>query len=47
MARLAAANGAVVNVPDEKVDGLLARGFTRADEPTKAPAKKASSKKSK
>ena len=36
MARLTSPSGSVVTVPDGKVDGLLARGFTRAE---KAPAK--------
>ena len=46
MARLTAPNGAVVVVDDDKVDGLVARGYTRgrasADE--KAPADKPSHK---
>lgn len=45
MPRLTAPNGAVVEVPKEKVDGLLSRGFT-AEETKKAPAKKAASSKS-
>ena len=45
MARLRHRNGAVVEVPDEKVAGLTARDFT-AEETKKAPAKKATSKKS-
>ena len=46
MVRLIADNGAAVDVPEKKVDGLLARGFTRADETKKTAAKKASSSKS-
>ena len=44
MARLTAPNGATVTVSDDKVDGLLARGFTAADEAK--PAKKTTAKKS-
>ena len=47
MARLTHANGAEVEVADDRVDALLARGFTRSDGPKKAaPAKKAAAKKS-
>ena len=42
MARLTAPNGASVTVDDDKVDGLLRRGFARVEE-KKAPAKKAAS----
>lgn len=41
MARLTHPNGTVVNVSDDRVDQLLDRGFTAADEKP-APAKKAS-----
>jgi len=44
MPRLRHVSGAVVEVPKEKVDGLLARGFEPAEE-KKAPAKKAASSK--
>jgi len=43
MARLRHDNGSVVNVPDEKVEALLSRGFT-AESEKKAPAKKAAPK---
>jgi len=46
MARLTAPNGAVVNVPDEKVDGLLARGFTAEETKKATTTRKASSSKS-
>ena len=42
MARLTAPNGAEVEVDDDKVDGLLSRGFTQEK---KAPAKKAATRK--
>jgi hypothetical protein len=38
--------GSVVNVPEEKVAGLNARGFDSMDDAKKAPAKKAASSKS-
>ena len=44
MPRLTSPNGSTVNVADEKVDALLARGFT-APEPVKQPAKRAAAKK--
>ena len=44
MARLISPQGATVEVRDEKVDALLRMGFTKAE--SKAPAKKAASKKS-
>lgn len=44
MARLTAPNGAPVSVADEKVEGLVRRGFTVADE-RKAPAKPARGRK--
>lgn len=45
MARLTAPNGTVVTVGDDKVDGLVARGFTTGKAPaeTTAPADKPSS----
>jgi len=37
--------GSTVNVPEEKVEGLRARGFDLADDKSKkAPAKKSASK---
>lgn len=50
MARLVAPNGVVVKVADEKVDGLLSRGFRRTEAKAAAvkkaaPAKKAAAKK--
>ena len=46
MARLTSPQGASVDVADEKVEGLLGRGFTQPEAPKKAAAKKASSSKS-
>lgn len=49
MPRLRHANGVTVEVPKEKVDGLLSRDFTAEPEKsstTKAPAKKSASSKS-
>ena len=40
--RLRHVNGATVEVPEEKVDGLLTRGFT-AEETKKSTARKSSS----
>lgn len=42
MARLTAPNGAVVSVGDDKVAGLVARGYSQEQAPAeqKAPAKK-------
>jgi topoisomerase IA-like protein len=45
MAKLTAPNGVVVSVADEKVEALLARGFSRASSTPSAPAKKAAAKK--
>lgn len=47
MPRLRHKNGSVVEVPKEKVDGLLRRDFTAESEATKAPTKKSASSKSK
>jgi hypothetical protein len=44
--KLIAPNGAKVTVDSERVDNLLRRGFTKASESTKTPAKKAASSKS-
>jgi hypothetical protein len=38
--------GSTVNVPEEKVEGLRARGFDLEDEKSAAPAKQADAKKS-
>ena len=46
MARLTFTNGVTVDVPDEKAEGLSRMGFTAAEEPKKAPAKKSASSKS-
>lgn len=46
MAKLTAPNGASVSVADDRVDGLLLRGFTKATGgESKAPAKKAAAPK--
>lgn len=45
MAKLTTATGVVVSVADEKAPRLLAVGYKTADEPKKAPAKKAASSK--
>ena len=45
MARLTAPNGSTVSVADERVDALLAQGYTKESD-AKAPAKKAAAKKS-
>ena len=46
MARLIAPNGSTVNVSDERAKVLLTQGYTAADEPKKATAKKATDRKS-
>lgn len=43
--KLTAPNGATVSVDSKRVENLLRRGFTKASETTKAPAKKAASSK--
>jgi hypothetical protein len=43
--KLIAPNGAKVSVDSGRVENLLRRGFTKASEPKKAPAKKAASRK--
>ena len=45
MPRLRHVNGAVVEVPKEKAESLLARGFTAEAEPQKASTKKSTSSK--
>lgn len=40
--RLIAPSGPTVSVDDAKVDGLLARGFSRVEEPKKATRRKSS-----
>ena len=44
--RLKSPSGPTVSVDDAKVEGLLARGFSRIEEPKKAPAKKSTPSKS-
>ena len=46
MARMTAPNGATVSVSDEKAERLADQGYTPVEEPKKAPAKKASARKS-
>ena len=41
--RLISPSGPTVSVDDAKVDGLLARGFTRVEEPKKATRRKSAS----
>lgn len=44
--KLTAPNGATVSVDSGRVDNLLRHGFAKTTSETKAPAKKAASKKS-
>lgn len=44
MVRLRYTNGAMVEVPEEKVERLRRMGFTPVDDESKAPAKKAASR---